>query len=336
MSSSHNRLAIIGGGSWGTALAIALAPRFESVRIWVFERDLAAQMERDRENRVYLPGFQLPPNVVALPDVEPVLEDAEMVLSVVPSHVVRQVFTRILPFLRKDMLIVSATKGLENGSLDRMTEVILEVTRPAFTPRVVVLSGPTFAREVAAGKPTAVVAASSDEEASRIVRERLSGPAFRVYSGSDPIGVEIGGAVKNVVAIGAGVCSGLNLGHNALAALITRGLSEITRLAIAMGGKPATLSGLAGLGDLVLTCTGELSRNRQVGLDLASGRRLGEIVDSRPMIAEGVKTTAAAVALADRYSVEMPIAQQMHAMLNLGRSPADAVRKLMERSLKTE
>jgi glycerol-3-phosphate dehydrogenase (NAD(P)+) len=331
-----NRLAIIGGGSWGTALAIALASRFDSVRMWVYERELAEQMQRDRENPVYLPGFQLPANVTAMQDVEGVLQDAGIVLSVVPSHVVRNVFQTILPYLRREMVVVSATKGLENGTLDRMTDVIREVTTEALHPRLVVLSGPTFAREVAAGKPTAVVAASTDEDASRLVRERFSGPSLRVYSGTDPTGVEIGGAVKNVVAIGAGVCSGLNLGHNALAALITRGLAEITRLAIAMGGKPATLSGLAGLGDLVLTCTGELSRNRQVGLELAEGKRLGEIVGSRPMIAEGVKTTAATVALAERYSVEMPIAQQMHAMLNLGRSPADAVRELMERSLKTE
>jgi glycerol-3-phosphate dehydrogenase (NAD(P)+) len=269
-------------------------------------------------------------------DVEPVLAGAGMVVSVVPSHVVRGVFQTILPYLREEMIFVSATKGLENGTLDRMTEVIQEVTAQAFVPRVVVLSGPTFAREVAAGKPAAVVAASTDEEASRMVRERFSGPSLRVYSGSDPTGVEIGGAVKNVGAIGAGVCVGLELGHNALAALITRGLVEITRLAVAMGGRQVTLSGLAGLGDLILTCTGELSRNRQVGLELAYGKGIREIVGSTLMVAEGVKTTAATVELASRYSVEMPIAQQMHAMLNLGRPPAEAVRELMERSLKME
>jgi glycerol-3-phosphate dehydrogenase (NAD(P)+) len=331
-----NRLAIVGGGSWGTALAIVLAPRFESVRIWVFEPDLADQMERERENPVYLPGFRLPSNVSASADVQPVLQDAEIVLSVVPSHVVRPVFQNLLPYLRREMLIVSATKGLENGTLYRMTDVIREATGDAFAPRIAVLSGPSFAREVAAGKPAAVVAASTDEETSRTVRERFSGPSFRVYSGSDPVGVEIGGAVKNVVAIGAGLCDGLELGHNALAALITRGLAEITRLAVAMGGRPATLSGLAGLGDLVLTCTGELSRNRKVGIELAEGKGIREIVGSRRMIAEGVKTTAATVELASRYSVEMPIAQQMHSMLNLGRSPKEAVRELMERSLKME
>jgi glycerol-3-phosphate dehydrogenase (NAD(P)+) len=331
-----NRLAIIGGGSWGTALAIVLAPKFESVGLWVYERDLAAEIERGRENRVYLPGFRLPANVAASPDVEPVLREAGIVLSVLPSHVVRHVFGRIRPHLHPQAVIVSATKGLENGTLYRMTDVIRETVGESLPPRVVVLSGPTFAREVAAGKPAAVVAASGDEDASRLIRERFSGPTLRVYSSHDPVGVEIGGAVKNVVAIGAGVCAGLDLGHNALAALITRGLVEITRLAVAMGAKPPTLSGLAGLGDLVLTCTGELSRNRKVGLELAEGKKLAEIVGSGPMIAEGVKTTAAAVELADRYSVEMPIARQMHAMLNLGRSPADAVRELMERSLKME
>lgn len=330
------RLAIIGGGSWGTALSIVLAPRFERIGVWVYEPDLAAQMEQSRENQVYLPGFRLPSNIFSSADVEPVLQDCGIVVSVVPSHVLRIVLRRVLPFLREGVVLVSATKGLENGTLDRMTEVIRDVVSPVFAPRMVVLSGPTFAREIAAGKPAAVVAASADEEASRLVRESFSGPTFRVYSGSDPAGVEIGGAVKNVIAIGAGVCAGLQLGHNALAALITRGLVEMTRLAVAMGGKPATLSGLAGLGDLVLTCTGELSRNRHVGLELAKGRGLGEIVGSGPMIAEGVSTCRAAVELAARHSVEMPIAQQMHAMLNLGRPPAEAVRELMERSLKME
>jgi glycerol-3-phosphate dehydrogenase (NAD(P)+) len=293
-------------------------------------------MDRERENAVYLPGYCLPQNVTASSDPESVVRGASIVLSVVPSHVVRDLFRSIQSYLRPDMLFVSATKGLENSTLFRMTEVIEDVLTPAFQPRLVVLSGPTFAREVADGKPVAAVAASSDEDASRRVRESFSGPTFRVYSGTDPVGVEVGGAVKNVIAIGAGVCAGLDLGHNALAALITRGLAEMTRLAIAMGGKPATLSGLAGLGDLVLTCTGELSRNRRVGLELAAGTSLSEILGGRATVAEGVKTTAVAVELARRHSVEMPIAQQMHAMLNLGRSPADAVRELMDRSLKME
>ncbi len=234
------------------------------------------------------------------------------------------------------MQLVSATKGLETGTLLRVSEVIRQVLEPHFAPRVAVLSGPTFAREVARGDPTALVVASTDHELAETVQTVFSGPTFRLYTSSDPVGVEIGGAVKNVVAIGAGVCHGLGLGQNAIAALITRGLAEISRLAMAMGGQPKTLAGLAGLGDLVLTCTGDLSRNRHVGLELAKGRKLEEIVESMKMVAEGIKTTSAAVDLARRHSVEMPIAQQMHAMLQLGRSPREAIRQLMERTLKEE
>jgi glycerol-3-phosphate dehydrogenase (NAD(P)+) len=234
------------------------------------------------------------------------------------------------------MHLVSATKGLETGTLLRVSDVIRKVLEPHFAPRIAVISGPTFAREVARGDPTALVVASTDRELAETVQAAFAGPTFRLYTSSDPVGVEIGGAVKNVVAIGAGVCHGLGLGHNAVAALITRGLAEITRLAMAMGGQPKTLSGLAGLGDLVLTCTGDLSRNRHVGLELANGRKLPEIIDSMKMVAEGIKTTAATVDLARRHLVEMPIAQQMHAMLELGRPPKEAIRQLMERSLKGE
>jgi glycerol-3-phosphate dehydrogenase (NAD(P)+) len=216
----------------------------------------------------------------------------------------------------------------------RVSEVIRDVLGSDFP--VAVLSGPTFAREVAAGSPTALVAASEDEALAAEVQLQFSGPTFRVYRSTDPVGVEIGGALKNVVAIGAGICDGLNLGHNAVAALITRGLAELTRLAVAAGGRPETLSGLAGLGDLVLTCTGDLSRNRQVGLKLASGLKLGEILSSSPTVAEGVKTTAVALDLAERYGVELPVARQMHTVLHLGRSPRDAVQELMSRTLRSE
>jgi len=239
----------------------------------------------------------------------------------------------MLPAVTPDMAFVSATKGLENHSLLRTTEVIREVVG---TNRVAVISGPSFAREVAGFEPTAVVAASAEPGLAEAVQAAFSGPTFRVYTSSDPIGVEVGGAIKNVVAIGAGVLHGMGLGHNAMAALITRGLAEMTRLAVAMGGKPQTLAGLAGLGDLVLTCTGDLSRNRTVGIELAHGRKLGEIVSSMKMVAEGVKTTDAAVDLAARYAVEMPISAQMHEMLHAGASPQEAIRRLMERSLKGE
>jgi glycerol-3-phosphate dehydrogenase (NAD(P)+) len=240
------------------------------------------------------------------------------------------------PFLRESMIFVSATKGLENESLLRMSQVIRQSLEPHFAPRIAVISGPTFAREVAHFEPTALVVASEEAELAQSVQAAFSGPAFRLYTSTDPAGVEAGGSIKNVVAIGAGVLHGMGLGHNAAAALITRGLAEMTRLAIAMGGKPQTLSGLAGLGDLVLTCNGELSRNRQVGIELAHGRKLDEIVNSMKMVAEGIKTTNAAADLARRYSVEMPISEQMFQMLHFGITPREAIRRLMERSLKGE
>ncbi|MEO8592556.1 MAG: NAD(P)H-dependent glycerol-3-phosphate dehydrogenase [Candidatus Solibacter sp.] len=326
-------LSIIGGGSWGTALAIVLAPRFERVRLWVYETDLAARMQTGRVNDVFLPGAVLPDNVAVTSELPAALEDGEIVLGVMPSHLARTVYQQMLPGINENMIFVSATKGLENHSLLRVTEVIREV---AGTTRVAVLSGPSFAREVARLEPTAVVAASHEPGLAECVQAAFSGPTFRVYTSSDPIGVEIGGSIKNVVAIGAGVLHGMGLGHNAMAALVTRGLAEMTRLAMAMGGRQSTLAGLAGLGDLVLTCTGDLSRNRTVGVELAKGRKLSEITSSMKMVAEGVKTTNAAVELAERYSVEMPIAQQMYQVLHSGASPQESIRRLMERSLKGE
>lgn len=331
------KLAIIGGGSWGTALAIVLAPRFESVTLWVYEADLAARMVSSRENDVFLPGFRLPGNVqIVTANVENALAGADIVLGVVPSHHARGIYTAMLPHLMPSMILVSATKGLEQSSLLRMSEVIEHVVKAKFEPRVAVLSGPTFAREVAAGNPTAVVVASSAPEAARDVQQAFSGPTFRLYTNADPVGVEVGAALKNVIAIGAGICEGLGLGHNPTAALITRGLAEITRLAIAMGGEAKTLAGLAGLGDLVLTCSGELSRNRYVGKELGSGRKLGEIVGSMRMVAEGVETCGSAVALGTKFGVDLPIIQQMHAVLSAGKSPKEAVRDLMDRTLKGE
>ncbi len=331
-----SRLAVIGGGSWGTALAIVLADRFESVRLWVYEQDLAERMAASRENDVYLPGFPLPANVSPSSDLEWVLHGAGVVLSVMPSHLVRTLYGQMLPNLNESMLFVSATKGLENGSLLRVSQVIQQVLEPRFKPSIAVISGPSFAKEVARGEPTALVVASADVEAAARVQAEFSGPTFRLYSSCDVTGVEIGGSIKNVVAIGAGVLHGLGLGHNAMAALITRGLAEMTRLAVAMGGKGQTMAGLAGLGDLVLTCNGDLSRNRSVGIELAHGRRLEEIVSSMKMVAEGVKTADAAEDLSRRCSVEMPIADQMYRMLHYGLSPREAIQNLMQRSLKGE
>jgi glycerol-3-phosphate dehydrogenase (NAD(P)+) len=327
-------LAIIGGGAWGTALACVLAPRFSRVNLWVNEPELAVSIQNTRINEVFLPGITLPPQVHAVNTFEAALTGTEMVISVMPSHVVRGVYTRMLPWLTPQMKIISATKGLEERTLLRMSQVIRSVM-PA-EARVGVLSGPTFAREVATGSPTAVVVASEDDEFVEDTQQRFSGPTFRVYGSPDVTGVEIGGALKNVIAIGAGISDGLGLGHNALAALVTRGLAELTRLAVATGAKAETLSGLAGLGDLVLTCTGDSSRNRQVGLKLAAGFKLGEILEATQTVAEGVKTTSVALELAARHGVDLPITREMHAVLNLGRAPGEAIRNLMTRTLRSE
>ena len=327
-------LAIIGGGSWGTALSTVLAPRFDEVRLWVREPDLAARMRASSVNDVFLPGVTLAPNILPGHSLETALAGAEIVISVMPSHVVRALYEEMLPLLTPAMTLVSATKGLELGTFLRISQVIRAVVGDRC--RLAVLSGPSFALEVAAGLPTAILAASEDIAAARDIQTSFSGPSFRVYAGSDPIGVEIGGALKNVIAIGAGICDGLGMGHNAVAALITRGLAELTRLAVAAGGQPETLSGLAGMGDLVLTCTGDLSRNRKVGLQLAAGNTLGSIVGGTPMVAEGIKTTSVAIHLAERYRVEMPITAEMHAVLNEGRTPAEAIRRLMGRAPRVE
>jgi glycerol-3-phosphate dehydrogenase (NAD(P)+) len=329
-------LAILGAGSWGTALSIVLTPRFDSVRLWVYEHDLSVRMRSSRENDVYLPGLKLPDSVMIETSLAAALDGAEIVLGVMPSRHARRVYIEALPHLHRSMIFVSATKGIEQGTLLRMSEVTRQVTGAQFDARIAVLSGPTFALEVARGEPAAVVIASGDLNVAERVQSAFSGPTFRLYTNPDPIGVELGAAFKNVIAIGAGVCQGLGLGNNTLAALITRGLAEITRLAVAMGGQAKTLAGLAGLGDLVLTCSGELSRNRRVGIELANGRPLAEIVGSTPMIAEGVETCAAAVALGERFQVDLPIMQQMHAVLYAGKGPREALRDLLERSLKSE
>jgi glycerol-3-phosphate dehydrogenase (NAD(P)+) len=276
----------------------------------------------------------LPDRVCVETSLEAVLAGTDVVLSVIPSHAVRIIYGQMLPWLTPAMRIVSASKGLESGTLLRVSQVIRAVVGPKY--RIGVLSGPTFAREVAAGSPTAVVIASEDASLVSETQAAFSGPTFRAYGSADPTGVEIGGALKNVIAIGAGICDGLGLGHNATAALITRGLAELTRLAVAVGARPETMSGLAGLGDLVLTCTGDLSRNRQVGLKLATGMELGRILESSPMVAEGVKTTSAAMELAQKNQIELPITREMDAVLNQGRSPEEAIRRLMSRTLRNE
>jgi glycerol-3-phosphate dehydrogenase (NAD(P)+) len=269
-------------------------------------------------------------------DLAAALAGAEIVITAVPSHFVRSLYERIAPLVNSATVFVSATKGLESSTLLRMSEIARDILQKRFEPHLAAISGPSFAREVAHSVPTTLVVASSEPGVARNVQEAFSGPTFRLYTSSDTIGVEIGGAVKNVVAIGAGALHGLGLGHNAMAALITRGLAEITRLALAMGGRQATLAGLAGLGDLVLTCTGELSRNRTVGIELARGRKLEDIVGSMRTVAEGIKATNATVELARRYGVEMPIAEQMFHLLHSAVTPREAIGRLMERPLKGE
>ncbi len=326
-------LAIIGAGSWGTALAIVLAPRFERLRLWVHEADLAARMNTTRENDIYLPEFKVPANVEMGTDLAGVVGGANVVMGVMPSHHARGLYTRMLPHVSTSATFVSATKGIETGTLFRMSQVIEQVTGAS---KIAILSGPTFAREVARGEPAAVVVSSSNAQVAAEVQSAFSGPSLRLYTNQDPIGVEVGAALKNVIAIGAGVCQGLGLGNNSLAALITRGLAEIARLAVAMGGEPKTLAGLAGLGDLVLTCSGELSRNRHVGLELARGRTIEEITGSMSMVAEGVETCGAAVALGAKFGVDLPIIQQMDAVLHQGKNPREALRDLMDRTLRGE
>lgn len=327
------RLAILGAGSWGTALAIVLAPRFSTVRLWVFESDLAARLRASRENDVYLPGFQVPDNVEIVTELR-AAAGSEILLGVMPSRFARSIYTQAAPFLNTSTVFVSATKGLEQGTLLRMSQVVAESL--PFPAKVAVLSGPTFAREIACGEPAAVVVASQDQEVGNLIQTAFSGPSLRFYTNSDMIGVEVGAALKNVIAIAAGVCRGLGLGSNTHAALVTRGLAEITRLVVAMGGEAKTMAGLAGLGDLVLTCGGDLSRNRMVGLELAKGRTIQEITGSMRMVAEGVETCHAAVELGAKFHVDLPIIRQMNAVLRGETTPRDALRGLMERSLKGE
>ncbi len=335
-----SNIAVIGAGAWGTGLAIVLGRKgTHRVRLWAHETEVCESITRRKVNETFLPGLPIPDSVTVSNDLAAALEGAHIVVSVMPSQHCRGLFERMRPLIPPQTLIVSATKGLEEGSLLRMTEVITQVlTRDAApAPAVGALSGPSFAIEAARGDPTAVTIASPEAELLRIVQQEFSDPSFRVYTNTDVIGVELGGALKNIVAIAAGICDGLGLGHNSVAALITRGLAEMTRLVLACGGRSETMAGLAGLGDLVLTCTGGLSRNRSVGVELGRGRKLPEIIAGmHGMVAEGVFTTSAAVGLAHARTVEMPITEQMHAILHQGKSPREAIHELMTRSGKSE
>ncbi|HEY1660071.1 MAG TPA: NAD(P)H-dependent glycerol-3-phosphate dehydrogenase [Candidatus Sulfotelmatobacter sp.] len=335
-----SKIAIIGAGAWGTALSIVLGRKgTHQVRLWSREKDVYESIRDRHVNDRFLPGCHIPETVHPTTSYEEAIREAEIVVSVMPSHHCRAVFTDLHEHLTSEMLLVSATKGIENQTDMRMTEVIREVVKnnKTFAPRIGALSGPSFALEAARGDPTAITIASEDADLARTIQKEFSDPTFRVYTNADAIGVELGGALKNTIAIAAGICDGLGLGYNSVAALITRGLAEITRLVVACGGKAETMAGLAGLGDLVLTCTGGLSRNRSVGVELGHGRKLPEILASmHGAVAEGVFTTTAALGLARDHGVEMPITEQMYEILQKGKSPRDAIQQLMARSGKSE
>jgi glycerol-3-phosphate dehydrogenase (NAD(P)+) len=325
-----SRIAIVGSGSWGTALALSLARRGDhSIALWSHSAAVAESIRSTGENCTYLPGFSIPAQVTAVTELGSALEGAQIVISAVPSQHVREVYQKLGSFLQPGQVIVSATKGIEDGSFLRMTQVIEQVLGERSCGA---LSGPSFAQEVAAGAPTAITIAFADSRLANRLQEELTAPGLRIYTNDDVIGVELGGALKNVIAIAAGIASGLGLGHNSAAAIITRGVAEITRLAVACGGRRETLAGLSGLGDLVLTCTGPLSRNRSVGVELGRGRLLPAILEQlQGKVAEGVRTTSAALGLAQAHGVEMPITEQMAAILEHGKSPQDAIRELMAR-----
>jgi glycerol-3-phosphate dehydrogenase (NAD(P)+) len=329
-------VAVIGAGSWGTTLANLLAKKGHEVRLWSYEDDVTEAIRAEGRNTVYLPGVELADALYGTSDMAEAVDGADVVLSVSPSQHVRKVMSRAADGMDPDALLISASKGIETTTLDTMADV-LEEALPALTAReFCFLSGPSFAAEVSAEHPTAVTVASRDTAAAERAQSLFQTDYFRVYTSHDVTGVELGGALKNVMALAAGMVAGLGFGHNTMAALITRGLVELTRLAVAMGASERTLAGLSGMGDLILTCTGDLSRNRTVGVQLGKGKTLDEILSSMRMVAEGVETTRATHDLALREGIEMPITAQVHAVLFEGRPPADAVRELMMRDPKPE
>lgn len=335
------KIAVIGAGSWGTALTKPLGDLGQTVSLWAHRKEHVDELKRTRQNSAYLPEFVLPETVTPVEGLREAVAGHAIILMVVPSHVFRDVFTGLEPYLDNNACVISASKGIENDSLLTMTQVMEDVLASSAKAgerniRIGVLSGPSFAKEVAAGIPTAVTVASHDKEAATYVQRALSTHLFRVYAATDVIGLELGGALKNIVAIGAGICDGLGYGTNTRAALITRGLAEITRLGLSMGADPLTFSGLGGLGDLVLTCTGDLSRNRMVGLKLGQGKKLSTILSEMNMVAEGVKTTRSAWNLAKKVGVEMPILEQVYQVLYQDKPCKDAVMDLLGRSLKEE
>jgi glycerol-3-phosphate dehydrogenase (NAD(P)+) len=330
------KVAVIGGGSWGSAFALHLGRNDIETRLWIREKDICESAIRHRENKTFLPHAIFPSSVTFHNTIAQAAESTQVVFIAVPSQFCRSVYSMLLPHIGSDHIIVSMTKGIEEDSLRRMSEVMAEVFSSRITPKIVTLSGPSFAKEVAEAHPTAVVVASEDRNAAEAVQVIISGPYFRAYTSDDVLGVELAGSLKNVIAIAAGISDGLQFGDNSRAALITRGLAEITRLGLKLGAKQETFAGLAGVGDLVLTCTGQLSRNHYVGNEIGRGKKLNEIVSQMKMIAEGVKTALTGRHLALRENVEMPIFEQAYLVLYKNKDPRTALQDLMSRKLKTE
>lgn len=329
-----SKVAVVGAGSWGTALATLLAGNGHSTTIWSRGSEVADLINKRHENKVYLPGIKLDPNLKATTDLKTALDGAEYVVMVVPSHAMRETMVAAAPYIAADAMVISASKGIEDESCKTMFQVIEDCGIGA--ERIGVISGPSFASELASGQPTVVVAAAQSQGAAERIQTLFASQALRVYSSTDVIGVEIGGVVKNVMAIATGVSDGLGHGHNARAAIITRGLAEIMRLATKLGARPETLSGLSGIGDLVLTCTGDLSRNRQFGLRVGRGEKVDEILAGMRMVAEGVRNTKAVKQLAEREGIELPIVDTSYEVLYENLDPSEAVTKLFSRSLKPE
>lgn len=330
------RIGVIGAGSWGTCIAILLSEKGHDVSLWVYEKNLSERMMINRVNDLYLPDFKIPDNLFITFSLEDALKGRDIMVSAIPSHVLRNVLTDLAPFLLENNIIVSCTKGIENDTLMTPSGIMKDILPKGLHTRLTFLSGPSFALEVAKMLPTAVSVASYDRDIGLRIQSAFNTPYFRVYTNPDVIGVELGGALKNVIAIASGVSDGLRYGNNARAALITRGLREISRLGVAMGANPLTFSGLSGLGDLILTCTGELSRNRTVGYKLGQGVKLKDILSEMKMVAEGINTTKAAYKLYKKYNVVMPITEQVYKLLYEDKDPKDVVKDLMSRELKDE
>ncbi len=330
------RIGVIGAGSWGTTLANLLAKKGFTTALWVYEEELIPSIATRKENHLYLPGIELDANIVPTGSLQEACHNKDIILNVTPSQIVRQILQQIRDYLSPQAVLISASKGIENTTLLTMSEVIREVFSFHDGSRIAVLSGPSFALEVSREIPTAITIASENQERAQQLQQIFSTPYFRVYTNSDVVGVELGGSLKNVIALAAGISDGLRFGYNTRAALITRGLAEISRLALKMGASPLTLSGLSGLGDLVLTCTGELSRNRTVGMKLGEGVQLDQILKDMKMVAEGIKTTRSTYDLSRKLNVPMPITEQVYNILYQGKDPKEAVTELMTRDLKVE